>query len=111
MNRKSCLKVTPTDIRGKRGRVGYRHPVPSGPLGKASMSLINKSECRKLLLGLAERRWPGKFTRVSADVFRVVEADLRGEIQEFVNGHPTIGKTLMVGAGQLAARDNEKVSI
>lgn len=62
------------------------------------MSFINKTNCRKFLLDKALERWPnGKFTRVSGDVFEWLDACLRTDMVFFVENHPTVGKTLMVG--------------
>jgi hypothetical protein len=61
------------------------------------MSLINKAECKRLLLGLAERKWPGKFTRVAGNVYGYLEDDLRMTIEGFIRQHPTLGKTLTTG--------------
>ena len=58
------------------------------------MSCINKSECRKILLARAERRWPGRMKRVSQDVFDFLETSIRSDCVAFVRGHPSIGKTL-----------------
>jgi hypothetical protein len=60
------------------------------------MSLINQSECRKAILAYAERRRPGRFTRVSTDVFEHLDTFLRVEIQNVVHQHPSIGKTLQM---------------
>jgi len=58
--------------------------------------LINKAECRKALLARAEQRWPNKMTSVQAAVYDYLDTVLRTEILNFVNQHPTKGKTLMI---------------
>jgi len=57
-------------------------------------SLLNRSECRKILLARAERRWPGRMKRVSQDVFDFLETSLRSDCDAFVHSHPSVGKTL-----------------
>jgi hypothetical protein len=58
---------------------------------------INRSECRKYLLGMSEKLRGGKFTRVGADVFDHLDDVLRREMREFVRSHPSLGKTLSTG--------------
>ena len=71
--------------------------------------LINQSECRKLLLSLAEKRWPDKFTGVQKKVYQYLEACLRTEAMRFVNQHPTKGKRLMISANKRKKETNELV--
>lgn len=59
--------------------------------------LINKSNCKKLLLDHSSKHRNGKFTRVSANVYDHLEMVLRREILEFVRSHPSLGKTLTTG--------------
>ena len=56
-------------------------------------SLLNKSECKKLALGVAEIR-SKKFTRVSKKFLDDLEFRLDNIIRESVRQHPSIGKTL-----------------
>jgi hypothetical protein len=42
-------------------------------------------------------KWPGKFTRVSNDVFDFLEVDTMLRMDKFVFSHPTVGKTLSTG--------------
>jgi len=58
--------------------------------------LINQAECRRLVLAFAQERWPGKFTRVSQEVFDALEATMRKDIHGIVQQHPTVGKTIML---------------
>jgi hypothetical protein len=58
---------------------------------------INKKACRRALLEMAERRWPGKMTRVAENVFEHLDISVFAKMQEFVRFHPTVGKTLTTG--------------
>lgn len=55
---------------------------------------MNKKAMRSFLLDYAGRRRPGKFTRVSDNVFEHLEFKLREAARSFVDGHPTLGRTL-----------------
>ena len=72
--------------------------------------LINKTECRKALLARAEQRWPNKMTSVQAQVYSCLDTMLRTEIINFVNQHPTKGKTLMVATVKRTKETDEMVS-
>ena len=58
--------------------------------------LINKAECKKELLKCADLR-AHKFTRVSANVYEMLDDALRAKIQSFVRSHPSVGVTLSTG--------------
>lgn len=70
--------------------------------------LINRTECRRLLLSFAQERWSNKFTRVSQEVFDALEATMRKGIWEIVLQHPTVGKTIMLNTHK--RKDVEKDS-
>jgi len=59
--------------------------------------LINRTNVKSLLLGLAEAKWPGKFKQVGSDVYEKLNDDLRLAAQKFVMAHPTVGKRLTTG--------------
>jgi len=59
---------------------------------------INKAQCREYLLAAANRKWPGKFTRVADNVYPHLEAEFQRVMDEFIRAHPTLGKTLSMGA-------------
>lgn len=59
--------------------------------------LVNRTRCRQYLLERAETRIPGKFTRVSEDVFRHLDTVLRTEMQKLITRHPCKGKTINTG--------------
>jgi hypothetical protein len=57
------------------------------------MGLLNRSECKKLALGVAEVR-SSKFTRVSKKFLDDLEMRLDTIIRDSVRRHPSVGKTL-----------------
>lgn len=57
------------------------------------MSLINKQNCKKLALDIAEIR-SKKFTRVSQKFLKDIEFRLEEIIKDSVRNHPSVGKTL-----------------
>lgn len=57
------------------------------------MSLLNKSEVKKLALSLASRR-AHKLTRVSKEFLEDMDVKLRYLIQKHIDGLPSIGKTI-----------------
>ena len=74
---------------------------------EVQVSLLNRSECKKTVLGFAETKWPGKFTRVSQDVFEYLETCLRTDIIQLIQEHPTVGKTIQMRTHKRKG-DNEK---
>jgi hypothetical protein len=62
-------------------------------------SLINRAAVKQLLLGLARAKWPGGHygTRVAANVYEHIEAQVRNNCLQFVHHHPSVGKTLSTG--------------
>ena len=65
---------------------------------KGEIMLINKTNCRRALLGYADRRWPNRMKSVQSAVYDYLDTCLRTNILKFVNQHPSIGKTLMVAS-------------
>lgn len=61
------------------------------------MSLINRAACKAHLLDLSSRHRAGRFTRVSSNVYPMLEAALRKTMLDFVRTHPTMGVTLSTG--------------
>ena len=57
-------------------------------------SLINSSAVKRLLLELAERRFHGKFTRVSRQTLGMMENEMRHQCDRHVRQMPSKGKTL-----------------
>lgn len=72
---------------------------------KSGTSFINKSACREFLLDKAQAKWQGKFTRVSKDVFEMLESLIRNDMESFIRAHPTLGKTLTAGTKAPAASE------
>lgn len=64
----------------------------------ANPSLLNRSAVKRRLLDAADRKWPGKFTRVSKNAVDDIEVATAAAIDQFIKDHPTIGKTLMSGS-------------
>lgn len=60
-------------------------------------SVINRKECKRILLELSTKYRNGKFTRVGADVLDHFESTLHNSMIGFVRAHPSVGKTLMTG--------------
>ncbi len=58
------------------------------------MSLLNKSEVKKLALGVAEVR-SKKFTRISKKFMDDLDAHVDYIVRESVRNHPSIGKTIV----------------
>ena len=58
------------------------------------MSMLNKKNCKQYLLEQSMKTRAGKFTRVSASVWPMLEASLRKTMEDFVRSHPTVGVTL-----------------
>ena len=56
--------------------------------------LINKNACKQFLLDQSIRNRAGKFTRVSASIYDVLEAKLRDIMRGVVAQQPSIGKTI-----------------
>lgn len=57
------------------------------------MSLLNKSECKKLAKGICEAR-STKFTQISNKFLDDLEAHVDYIIRESVRRHPSRGKTI-----------------
>ena len=57
------------------------------------MSLLNKSEVKKLALGVAEIR-SDKFKRVSKKFIDDLDAHVNMIIRDSVRNHPSVGKTI-----------------
>lgn len=57
------------------------------------MSLLNRSECKKLALGIAEVR-SSKFTRISKKFLDDLDIKVENIIKDSVRNHPSVGKTL-----------------
>ncbi len=58
------------------------------------MNLIIKANVKKHILARLESRRPHLgFKRVSADVYDKLESELRRIIDNWIDGHPSIGKT------------------
>ena len=55
---------------------------------------INKSEVRARALALADRKWPGKFTRVSREFLNRINDQVELVLQREISQHPTLGRTL-----------------
>lgn len=58
------------------------------------MSMLNKKNCKQFMLDESTKTRGGKFTRVSASVWPMLEAAIRKTMEEFVRSHPTKGVTL-----------------
>ena len=56
-------------------------------------SVINRSECKKLVLKYAKER-SDKFTRVSSEYLNDLEIAVMLAIRRTVQTHPSIGKTI-----------------
>ena len=56
--------------------------------------LINKKSVKLYALECSNRYRGGKFTRVGAEFFDEIDADLRRIVRRRVQSHPTLGKTL-----------------
>lgn len=59
-------------------------------------AFLNKKACRDYLLQRSVERRMGKFTRVSPDVYEVIGLKVRRLLDEVVDTHPSLGKTLGV---------------
>lgn len=62
-----------------------------------STSLLNRSNCKKFILHTAKQTRTKDFTRVGGETYDYLEARLRTIIEEEVQSHPTLGKTLYLG--------------
>lgn len=58
------------------------------------MSLIYRTNVKRLALELSARNRNGKFTRVGASFLDRVESRLRQMVHDEVHRHPSVGKTL-----------------
>jgi hypothetical protein len=67
---------------------------------------INKAACRRYLLDRAASKWPGKMTRVANEVFEFLDSSVRTDMEVFIRGHPTIGKTLTTGVKKEPNEEN-----
>jgi len=57
--------------------------------------ILNRSQTREFILQMCERHRPGwKFTRVSADAFTSIEAELRVRIIDKIKRLPAVGRTV-----------------
>lgn len=69
--------------------------------------ILHKTNCRKVLLAYAERKWPGKFTRVRQEVYEHLERELRNSIEIFIAEHPTLGKTLSMSTHHRVKKEKD----
>ena len=56
--------------------------------------LINKRQVRRFALHVSKEKRAGKFTRVGSDFYSSLHATVRSLIENRVQRHPSIGKTL-----------------
>ena len=58
------------------------------------MSLLNKAQIRVFILDFARRNRHHPFTRVSPDVYDVLESKVRDACRGIVEGQPSMGQTI-----------------
>lgn len=73
------------------------------------MSLINRKAVKQFILDTAKDLGRTEFTRVGSRSFDFLEEVLKKTIQDEVQGHGTIGKTLNLGESQPAEDNGEPV--
>lgn len=61
---------------------------------RGTKTLINRKQCRLLLLELMEKRMPGKFTRVDSAVYALLEGLVRSRCVAITQRHPSQGRTI-----------------
>lgn len=68
------------------------------------MSLLNKKAAKQFILDTAKDLGRTEFTRVGSGSFDYLEEVLKKTIQDGVQGHGTIGKT--INLGEIVPEDN-----
>jgi hypothetical protein len=70
-------------------------------------SILNKTAIKTIALGLADKRFKGKFTRVSKEYLDDLEARVRNMIEKDIFCLPSVGKTVYPSIRKIKDETND----